>query len=117
MPSCGNVRPYTFSLSDLDFNRHVTTTRYVDLMVDTIPLDLYDRSRIARIDLAFHREARYADSVDIISGMERARRPLHCDHRRSHRPVRSRLGLLPGPDHSYRQITNLISYPHLLWLK
>lgn len=71
VPSCGNVRPYTFSLSDLDFNRHVTTTRYVDLMVDTIPLDLYDRSRIARIDLAFHREARYADSIDIISGMER----------------------------------------------
>lgn len=61
------VKTYTFALSDLDFNRHVTTTRYVDLMVDTIPLELYDSSRIARIDLAFHREARYGDRVDIIS--------------------------------------------------
>lgn len=58
---------YRFSLSDLDFNRHVTTTRYVDLMIDTIPLELYDRSAISRIDLAFHREARYGDSVDILS--------------------------------------------------
>ena len=61
------VKAYTFALSDLDFNRHVTTTRYVDLMIDTIPLDLYDSSRIARIDLAFHREARYGDRVDILS--------------------------------------------------
>lgn len=62
-----SARSYTFVLSDLDLNRHVTTTRYVDLMVDNIPLDLYDRSRIARIDLAFHREARYGDQVDILS--------------------------------------------------
>lgn len=62
-----SVRSYTFGLSDLDFNRHVTTTRYVDLIVDTIPLDLYDRSSLRRIDLAFHREARYADTVDISS--------------------------------------------------
>ncbi len=61
------VKSYTFALSVLDFNRHVTTTRYVDVMVDTIPLELYDRSRISRIDLAFHREARYGDRVDIIS--------------------------------------------------
>ncbi|MBD5345754.1 MAG: hypothetical protein HDR92_01315 [Bacteroides sp.] len=38
-------------------------------MVDNIPLDLYDRSRIARIDLAFHREARYGDQVDILSAL------------------------------------------------
>lgn len=60
---------YTFGLSDLDFNRHVTTTRYVDLIVDTIPLDLYDRCSLRRIDLAFHREARYADTVEIAAGL------------------------------------------------
>lgn len=64
-----STRRYTFALSDLDFNRHVTTTRYVDLMVDSIPLDLYDRSALRRIDLAFHREARYADTVAITSGL------------------------------------------------
>lgn len=61
------TRHFTFGLSDLDFNRHVTTTRYVDLIMDTVPLDLYDRSALKRLDIAFHREARYADSVDIIS--------------------------------------------------
>lgn len=61
------VWSHTFALSDLDFNRHVTTTRYVDLMMDNVPLELYDNSRIARLDLAFHREARYGDRVDILS--------------------------------------------------
>lgn len=60
-------RPYTFGLSDLDFNRHVTTTRYIDLITDCIPLDLYDRTAIRRMDVAFHREARYGDTVDILS--------------------------------------------------
>lgn len=62
-----SIRPYTFLLSDLDMNRHVTTTRYVGLIVDTVPLDLYDRSSLRRLDLAFHREARYADTVEIVS--------------------------------------------------
>ncbi len=62
-----SVRQFTFGLSDLDFNRHVTTTRYVDLIMDTVPLDLYDRSALSRLDIAFHREARYADSVEILS--------------------------------------------------
>lgn len=61
------VRPYSFSLSDLDVNRHVTTTRYVDLIVDAIPLDLYDRSALCRLDIAFHREARYGDTVEVLS--------------------------------------------------
>jgi len=62
-----SIRPYTFLLSDLDMNRHVTTTRYVSLIIDTIPLGLYDRSSLRRLDIAFHREARYADTVEIVS--------------------------------------------------
>lgn len=67
-----STRSYTFGLSDLDFNRHVTTTHYVDLIIDTIPLDLYDRCSLRRIDLAFHREARYADTVDIVAQTDTA---------------------------------------------
>lgn len=38
-----DVYEVIFRSSDIDFNRHVTTTRYMELAVDSLPLELYDR--------------------------------------------------------------------------
>ncbi len=52
---------YRFAVSDIDVNRHVTTRRYIDLMVDLWPLEQYEQNTVSRFEIAFKREARYDD--------------------------------------------------------
>lgn len=47
---------YTPRYCDLDFNRHVTTVRIFDLILDQWPLTHYDRFAPARMDILFHHE-------------------------------------------------------------
>lgn len=54
---------YTFKVSDIDVNRHVTTRRYIDLITDVWPLDMYNDCRVSRFEIAFKHEARYAEEA------------------------------------------------------
>lgn len=54
---------YTFKVSDIDVNRHVTTRRYIDLITDLWSLDKYTECRVARFEIAFKHEARYAEEA------------------------------------------------------
>lgn len=60
---------YTFGVTDLDFNGHVTTKRYIELMLNCVSLDQYRSMTLRRFDLLFHREALCGDCVDLM--MER----------------------------------------------
>lgn len=60
-------RTYTFKYCDLDYYRHVNTVRYISLLLNQFPLDRYDSSFISRMELNFLREARYAQTVEILS--------------------------------------------------
>ncbi|MDE7471384.1 MAG: hypothetical protein K2M57_08090 [Paramuribaculum sp.] len=60
---------YTFGVTDLDFNGHVTTKRYIELMLNCVSLDEYRTMSLRRFDLLFHREALCGDRVDLM--MER----------------------------------------------
>lgn len=55
--------------SDIDFNRHMNTMRYIDLMFDALPLDLVASQRPVRLDIHFLRECRYGDLLTL--GWER----------------------------------------------
>lgn len=54
---------YTFKVSDIDVNRHVTTRRYIDLITDLWPIDMYNARRVSRFEIAFKHEARYAEEA------------------------------------------------------
>ncbi|MFG6388160.1 MAG: acyl-[acyl-carrier-protein] thioesterase [Muribaculaceae bacterium] len=54
---------YTFRFCDLDFNRHVNTVRYLELLLDQWGLAHYDSSEAARVDLLFHHECRYGEQA------------------------------------------------------
>ncbi len=56
---------YTFRYCDLDFNRHVNTLKYIELILDQWPLEHYDRYRPARFDLLFHHECLFGQTVEI----------------------------------------------------
>lgn len=57
---------YRFRYCDCDFNRHVNTVRYVELLLNEWDLDFYDTHQVKRFDIAFMHEARYGESVSVV---------------------------------------------------
>lgn len=51
--------------SDIDFNRHVNTMRYIDMMFNNIPLDVIEHNDGLRLDINFIAEARYGETLTI----------------------------------------------------
>ncbi len=58
--------------SDIDFNRHVNTMRYIEMMLDMLPLELLTCEAPVRLDLHFLKECRYGQTLAI--GCERHER-------------------------------------------
>ncbi|MDE6120860.1 MAG: hypothetical protein K2F63_03625 [Muribaculaceae bacterium] len=56
---------YTFRYRDLDFNRHVNTVRYLDLILNHWSLDFFDTHVPARFDIMFHHECHYGETVEL----------------------------------------------------
>lgn len=56
---------YTFRYCDLDFNRHVNTLKYIELILDQWPLEHYDEFEPARLDLLFHHECLHGQTVEV----------------------------------------------------
>lgn len=50
---------YRFKYCDLDFYRHVNTVKYIELLLNRLSLDDFDRTRVHRMELAFMHESRY----------------------------------------------------------
>lgn len=62
-----SVCEHRFQYSDMDCNRHVTTTRYVEQIVNLHDMEFYDTHRIIDFDMTFHAETHAGDLVTIES--------------------------------------------------
>ena len=51
--------------SDIDFNRHVNTMRYIDLMTDMLPIEMFAEPHPVRLDLHFLKESRYGQTLTV----------------------------------------------------
>lgn len=51
---------------DIDFNRHMNTLRYVELMLDEMPIDFAAGEFPVRCDLHFLKETLYGQSLDVL---------------------------------------------------
>lgn len=51
--------------SDIDFNRHVNTMRYFDMMIDMLPLEVLEGDFKYRFDIHFLRESRYGQTLEV----------------------------------------------------
>lgn len=60
------VVEYTFGYVDCDFNRHVNTVRYLELMMNQFELSHYDNNVIERMEIAFVKEARYGATARVM---------------------------------------------------
>lgn len=51
--------------SDIDFNRHVNTMRYIEMMLDMLPLDLLTQEAPVRLDIHFLKECRFGQTLTV----------------------------------------------------
>ncbi len=51
--------------SDIDFNRHVNTLRYIEMMLDMLPIELLAENAPLRLDIHFLHECRYGQTLTV----------------------------------------------------
>ena len=49
--------------SDIDFNRHMNTMRYIDLIFDSMPIEIPEQLKSLRMDVNFLKESLYGDQL------------------------------------------------------
>lgn len=59
------VANYTFKYSDIDFNGHVNSLRYIRLLLDQWPLSFHDNHEIKRFEIAYMNEGKAHQEVAI----------------------------------------------------
>ena len=59
------VRNHEVRYSDIDFNRHVNTMRYIRMMLNTLPIDYLTENRPMRLDIHFAKECRLGEVLTI----------------------------------------------------
>lgn len=62
---------YTFRYCDLDFNRHVNTVRYIELIMDQWSLEFHDSHAVKRIDISFLHESYCGDTARIATEFDK----------------------------------------------
>lgn len=67
-PLTGQTRcsSYTFRYCDCDYNRHVNSVRYIDLILNQWPLEFHDANRTRRLDICYQHESHCGDVAEIV---------------------------------------------------
>ena len=64
-PDAEPVLTHKVAYSDIDFNRHVNTMRYIEMMLDMLPLELLTSGDPVRLDIHFLKECRYGQTLAV----------------------------------------------------
>ncbi len=59
------VKVHQFQYCDIDFNRHVNTTRYIEAILNQWGVEFFDHNKVRRFEIAFIAETHYDDVVDV----------------------------------------------------
>ena len=59
------VLTHRVAYSDIDFNRHVNTMRYIEMMLDVLPIERFEQDRPMRLDINFLKESRYGETLSV----------------------------------------------------
>ena len=60
-----DIEHYRFQTTDIDFNRHVNSTRYIELILNQWSLDFHDRHSIVYFDINYRNEAHFGERASI----------------------------------------------------
>lgn len=56
---------YRFQYTDIDFNRHVNSSRYIELLLNQWSLEYHDANRLTRFEIAYIHEARFGEETTL----------------------------------------------------
>ncbi|MDR2651215.1 MAG: acyl-ACP thioesterase [Prevotellaceae bacterium] len=56
---------HNITYSDIDFNRHVNSLRYITLMIDMLPIEFLSNTNPIHVEINFLHEAQYGDTLTI----------------------------------------------------
>ena len=59
------VLTHRVAYSDIDFNRHVNTMRYIEMKLDVLPIERFAEERPMRLDINFLKESRYGETLSV----------------------------------------------------
>lgn len=65
LPPEAENESYTFRYCDIDFNRHVNTMRYIEMMLDMLPIERLTDGAPMRFDIHFMKECRYGQTLAV----------------------------------------------------
>ncbi len=61
----GEVMPHRVAYSDIDFNRHTNSMKYLEWMVDMLPAAYHTEKRLRRLELNFLKETRLGEQLEV----------------------------------------------------
>ena len=64
-PDAEPVLTHKVAYSDIDFNRHVNTMRYIEMMLDQLPIEMLTQEAPVRLDIHFLKECRYGQTLTV----------------------------------------------------
>ena len=65
LPADAAETAYRFRYCDIDFNRHVNTVRYIELLLNQWDMDRYDHNAVRRLDISFQHECYFGEEVTL----------------------------------------------------
>lgn len=71
--------------SDLDFNRHVNSTRYIDWMMNALPISVVEANEIAGCTINYSAESHFGENVVVVQKTEES--SSSCGIKRDEKPV------------------------------
>lgn len=71
------VSTYRFKYCDIDFYRHVNTTRYIVLLLNQFSMKDYDSNIVSRLELSFLHEASYDMEINVMKKVSDADGQVH----------------------------------------
>lgn len=63
----GDSEWYKVRVSDIDVNRHLTTSKYISHLLDLFPLEKFDREKIYRFEIQFMSEVYFNETVQLLN--------------------------------------------------
>ncbi len=68
-PTESHTWEHTVKYSDIDFNCHANSMKYLQWVVDTIPFDVIETKNFRRVDINFIHESRYGQQLSIAASL------------------------------------------------
>lgn len=81
LESYENQKDYFVRYSDIDTNKHVNNTKYVDWAIESIPLEIIMKYTLKKIKISYEKEVKYGDKIKSFTTVINEDDKIRCLHK------------------------------------